>query len=127
MYKSPIEISMFPMEPTYRSFQEEINGHLETRITATIQEKYNINCDKEELIKALKYDRQQYDKGYADAKRTYQITVGTPVHNDKLQLIDELMNIKKFFQNATGGTYPICIEQAIQIIEKLNLQEPEQE
>lgn len=25
-----------------------------------------IYVDKEELIKALRYDRQQYDKGYAD-------------------------------------------------------------
>lgn len=28
---------------------------------------YGINVDKEELIKALKYDRGQYEKGFSDA------------------------------------------------------------
>lgn len=30
--------------------------------------KVGIDVNKEELIKALAYDRQQYEKGYADAK-----------------------------------------------------------
>ena len=30
--------------------------------------KCDINVDKEELIKALEYDRMQYDKGYSDGK-----------------------------------------------------------
>lgn len=29
---------------------------------------YGVRVDKEALIKALMYDRQQYEKGYADAK-----------------------------------------------------------
>lgn len=32
----------------------------------TAVENVGIHVDKEELIKALSYDRQQYDKGYAD-------------------------------------------------------------
>jgi hypothetical protein len=31
-------------------------------------QKYGINVDKEELIRALQYDRNQYEKGYADGK-----------------------------------------------------------
>lgn len=27
---------------------------------------YNINVDKDELIKALNYDRHQYEKGFSD-------------------------------------------------------------
>ena len=32
---------------------------------------YDIDVDKEELIKALKYDREQYSKGYADGIKKF--------------------------------------------------------
>ena len=32
-----------------------------------VVQRYDINVNKEELIKALSYDRNQYDKGYKDA------------------------------------------------------------
>ena len=56
MYKSPIDI---------------IYGQMETQMEGDILravQKYGINVDKEELIRALQYDREQYNKGYADAK-----------------------------------------------------------
>ena len=56
MYKSPIDI---------------IYGQIETQMEGDILravQKYGINVDKEELIRALQYDREQYNKGYADAK-----------------------------------------------------------
>ena len=56
MYKSPIEI---------------IYGQMETQMEGDILravQKYGINVDKEELIRALQYDRNQYEKGYADGK-----------------------------------------------------------
>lgn len=31
-------------------------------------QKYGINVDKEELLRALQYDRNQYEKGYDDGK-----------------------------------------------------------
>ncbi len=54
-YKSPIEI---------------IYGELETKMendTFEAIRHYDINVDKEELIKALKYDREQYMAGYKAA------------------------------------------------------------
>jgi hypothetical protein len=56
MYKSPIE-----------TFQTGIEYQLENDIMNMIQ-KYGITVDKDELLKALRYDRDQYDKGYADGK-----------------------------------------------------------
>ena len=35
--------------------------------TARAVQSYGINVDKDELIRALQYDREQYYKGYADA------------------------------------------------------------
>lgn len=57
MYKSPIEI-----------FQTEIDMQMEGEILKSIQ-RVGVSVDKEELLKALKYDRDQYSKGYEEAKR----------------------------------------------------------
>lgn len=38
---------------------------IENDVMSVIQN-YGIQVDKDELIKALNYDRQQYEKGYAD-------------------------------------------------------------
>ena len=53
-YKSPIEIIVEQMITT----QENAVFH-------AVQE-LGINIDKKELLKALKYDRDQYEKGYND-------------------------------------------------------------
>lgn len=55
MYKSPIEI-------IYGGMQTRLEGE----ILLAVQQ-VGVNVDKEELIKALDYDRKQYEKGYADA------------------------------------------------------------
>lgn len=54
-YKSPIEV-----------FLQEAKLNYENSIYNAIQE-YGIKVDKEELIKALSYDRKQYIAGYNDA------------------------------------------------------------
>lgn len=54
MYKSPIE--MF-----YGGLQME----QENNILKAVQD-VGVHVDRAELIKALMYDRQQYQKGYAD-------------------------------------------------------------
>ena len=71
MYEPPIHVDFYNLEPQIRSFTEKINEGYENRIVATIQEKINVQVNKEELIKALNYDRDQYNKGYEDAKATF--------------------------------------------------------
>ena len=56
MYKSPIEI-----------ITESMQTDLENQILSSVL-KTDVSVDKEELIKALNYDRDQYQKGYADGK-----------------------------------------------------------
>ena len=55
MYKSPIEMIM-----------GQIRTQQEDHAFKAVQE-VGIIVDKEELLKALKYDRDQYDRGYHDA------------------------------------------------------------
>ena len=58
MYESPIEAIITEMHMQARKQQEN-------DIYQAIQ-RCDINVDKEELVRALQYDRQQYEKGYAD-------------------------------------------------------------
>jgi hypothetical protein len=57
MYKSPIDI-----------IEKQMHMEFDDCIWKTVQD-YAVSVDKEELIKALRYDRDQYEKGYADGKR----------------------------------------------------------
>lgn len=58
MYESPINLVV--QDITTQMKQEE-----EKMILEAIR-KYGVVVDKEELIKALEYDRNQYSKGYKD-------------------------------------------------------------
>ena len=62
MYESPIKIFESPINDIIKQMYEEKEKHICQCI-------YNVgvNVDKEELIKALKYDREQYNKGFEDA------------------------------------------------------------
>ena len=56
MYKSPIEI-------IYGQMETQMEGYILRAI-----QKYGINVDKDELVRALNYDREQYYNGYADGR-----------------------------------------------------------
>jgi len=60
LYKSPIE-------KIYGEIQTQIEQEDEKMVMKAVR-KVGINVDKESLIKALQYDRNQYTKGYEDGK-----------------------------------------------------------
>ena len=56
-------------ESPVRILQKKLNEAFESSIAdsvITMSMEYGIHIDREELIKALQYDRQQYEKGYKD-------------------------------------------------------------
>lgn len=59
MYDSPVEL--FDVVDYAKKVNEEIDNYIYEYIV-----KLGINVNKEELIKALQYDREQYEKGYKD-------------------------------------------------------------
>ena len=69
-YESPIKITYRQGIPEFRTFHEKIADELgervDSRITASIQEQMAIEIDKNELMRALSYDRDQYKKGYEE-------------------------------------------------------------
>jgi hypothetical protein len=54
MYKSPIEI-----------LSQGLKLEIENGVYKAV-ENYGIHVDKDELLKALRYERDQYNKGFAD-------------------------------------------------------------
>lgn len=77
-YQSPITVKFYGSLSNEMIKFSEDTAHAE--INATIG--YNIN--KEELIKALTYDRHQYEKGYQDGKAEVKLETGWISVNDRL-------------------------------------------
>ena len=65
MYESPIT---YHINEIYDKQMVE----RENSILVTVSESIGVDVNREELIKALNYDRDQYKKGYADAKAEYE-------------------------------------------------------
>ena len=59
-YKSPIELDFSPMK-----LVERLNNDLNEHIYSAVQE-CDIRVHKAQLEDALKYDRDQYHRGYSD-------------------------------------------------------------
>ena len=64
-YRSPIEI--YTHEPIFKEMED---GVMHAVINLGVQ------IDKDELIRALAYDREQYEKGYTAARRIYKRPIG---------------------------------------------------
>lgn len=82
-WKSPIEIHMQdePMIRDMRVLQERLTGEIET-YTVQYVNKIGIKVDRDELLKALRYDRGQYQKGFRDGMQASKMSAA--------QLLDAL-------------------------------------
>ena len=63
MYESPIEL-------IFSEFQDMIINQTEHQTLKAIQ-RIGVNVDKNELLKALAYDRGQYQKGFKDGMKIF--------------------------------------------------------
>ena len=66
MYESPIE--MFSVTDYVDKISKQIDEQTGDIVWSAVT-KVGVNVNKEELIRALKYDRGQYEEGYIDGKR----------------------------------------------------------
>ena len=69
-WKAELEADIVGYESPIRMIINELETKMESDCFSAVQS-YGFVVNKEELAKALKYDREQYLKGYADAKREY--------------------------------------------------------
>lgn len=107
MYESPIEMIM-------EDIQTQIVKQQENDIYQAVQ-RYGIVVDKEELIKALQYDREQYTKGYKDALdeiKKYLVGRLREKQQRHLDLYDERMNGENYRNS-------LLIEEIINIVKEI--------
>ena len=56
-----------PITAIYEQIANQMTQDAENRLMAEVKMKVDVNVNKDELIKALNYDRHQYEKGRDDA------------------------------------------------------------
>lgn len=56
-------------ESPIRLIEDKVNIKIDNGVVRAVQH-YGLTIDKDELIKALNYDREQYEKGFEDGKAT---------------------------------------------------------
>jgi hypothetical protein len=86
---------------------------LEGDILRAIQD-YGITVEKEELIKALQYDRDQYRKGFIDGCRGSYDRLIERVKADTVKKMQELIKERCI----EGGIYPAFVARTIDKIAK---------
>lgn len=116
MWESPVNIYEI-----HEPIVEEINKHTEETIFKAIH-RVGVDVNKEELIKAMQYDRNQYEKGYKDG---YSDAI------DELQAYKkgDCMNDCEHYDNCSDYIYSKGYNKAIdEFAEKLKEQyEPYEE
>lgn len=87
-----------PLELTIRRISEELIEKQEGQVLQAIYEQ-GITVNKEELIKALAYDRHQYEQGFRDGQKSMKEALKKAIkencenacpYNDFEDLIDNL-------------------------------------
>lgn len=63
-YKSPINIH----EPLARDIVHKLAEKMENDLVYEVRQYFGYDIDAAELARSLKYDREQYDKGYSDGR-----------------------------------------------------------
>lgn len=91
MYNSPIKMISRVVDNAIKEQQKQE----ETMIMAEITKQIGVDVDKDELIKALNYDRQQYEKGFVDGRFSGEHEI-----ESKLVHIETRFAIQKYRLNA---------------------------
>lgn len=93
-YESPITRIM-------RDIQTQIIKESENQIFQAVQ-KCEIKVDKEELIKALQYDRGQYEKGYKEGAIV-------ELENIRHKIAEEIYNTNGYVTYGNALNYCYCL------------------
>ena len=103
-----------PINKMYADITEQMMKQEEDRIMYTVKQTVGYDVDKNELIRALQYDRQQYDKGYKDAQAEAQKKV-----------MDALAQISLKEYESDNIQYKKAINDSLDVIKKIWLGDEE--
>lgn len=102
MYESPIKI-VEKVDKISNNFGEKLEEYVIEFVSS-----YGVDVDKEELVKALKYDRDQYDKGFKDGyEKAKEEMESKPLNNYRVRTDEEEEKVRKWCRaNCFPG--PLC-------------------
>jgi hypothetical protein len=99
-YKPSMEEMIREMsDMTYKSPVETIRQQVQAKFEGDVMElihSYGINVDKDELVKALKYDRDQYRKGFEDGCKGATDRIKAEVAREIFEEIETSLSIENF-------------------------------
>lgn len=101
MYESPIMMYSSPVEEGIQKIISEENRKQEKLIREKCY-KIGVDVNKEELLKALAYDRHQYQTGYADS-----------INDVILQLEAEIESSDKYIREYEDTKEQRCFNQGL--------------
>lgn len=103
-----------PLTKIYGEIQNEIIKQDEEHLMYSVNQSVGYRVDRDELIKALRYDREQYRKGYLDCKIDMV---------DKVKEIrEEIDDLDRYFDNDyyTNNTDSMFkCNEVLEILDKL--------
>lgn len=94
-----------PLTKIYGTIQNQIIKQDEENTMYVVNRAVGYDVDKEELIKALNYDRDQYKKGYADAMAV--------IEDIKTDIDEQYDRVKPYNIEVAGG-----LDMALEIINR---------
>ena len=106
MYECPVKFN-------FSDIKMQTVKQQENEVYMTVQ-KCGVDIDKEELIRALQYDREQYEKGYEDAVRQVKEDIIEKLRTEQrwyLGLYDEFLDGEDYRSS-------LLLEKIMNIIEE---------
>lgn len=85
-YESPIDIT----EDFYNKIAREVGEDFDNKLYLAI--KHVVNIDKDELLKALAYDRNQYDVGYKNGYNAGYLQGTLDARNNIIDALNKLID-----------------------------------
>lgn len=96
-YESPISVIM-------PSVLTQLEVNIEKSVVSAISD-LGVSVDKDELVRALQYDREQYEKGYRDGYRTAK------------EEIVRCKDCKHWWKKNEVCTHPKCCDSFLAVVE----------
>ena len=107
MYESPIELIDRQLYDYHRQLQEQKENYIYQAIQS-----YDVNVNKEELIKALNYDREQYETGYKEASHRIKEYIVEKIRGKQI----EYFNLYNEYRDGEDYRKMQLLEEVIKIV-----------
>lgn len=103
-------------ESVIRLYYQDLESKIENEILTAVKN-VGVVVDKDELLRALKYDRNQYEEGFRKGKLVMENSIIECLNSIKNDIIDLISKIK--YHHSTYGN-ELIVEDLEKILQKVN-------